>query len=138
MLCAGGSLTYENLNMFDTGRQFMASATTSNFLQPSDDLGFQITYKQPDLLGISDPKRTDFQATVFNTRKISAVFAPGEPPECDADGMTTSSGKVWLVWPFRSPCKSRARHADDASYKLRYLTEAARHGAQLHEDTNRP
>lgn len=74
---AGGSLTWENGNLLGKGRLLSASATTANFLNPSEDLGYQLTYRHPDLKGLDDPKRTEFNATVFNTRNASAVFSPG-------------------------------------------------------------
>ena len=63
--------------MFGSGRQISATASTANFLQPSDDLGYQLSYRHPELRGPVDPKRTEFNAAVFNTRKLSAVFAAG-------------------------------------------------------------
>ena len=71
-------MTWEDGNLFGKGRLLSASATTSNFLNPSDDLGYQLNYRQPDLKGLNDPKRTEFNAAVFNTRNPSAVFSAGE------------------------------------------------------------
>lgn len=79
-LTAGGSLTWENGNFMGTGRQLAATATTANFLNPSEDLGYQLSYRHPDLRGAYDPKRAEFNAAVFNTRKLSPVFAPGGLP----------------------------------------------------------
>ena len=75
-------MTWENGNLLGKGRLLSASATTANFLNPSEDLGYQLTYRHPDLKGLDDPKRTEFNATVFNTRNASAVFSPGlqNPP----------------------------------------------------------
>ena len=78
VLCnAGGSLTWENGNLLGKGRLLSASATTSNFLNPTEDLGYQLTYRHPDLKGPDDPKRTELNASVFNTRNQSAVFSAG-------------------------------------------------------------
>lgn len=65
--------------MFGLGRQFSATATTANFLDPLDDIGYRLAYRQPDLRGPTDPRRTELNATVFNTRKLSPIFAPGKP-----------------------------------------------------------
>ena len=69
---------WENSSLGGKWRSLSLSATTSNFLEPSDDLGYQLTYRHPDFRGTKDPKRTELSANVFNTRNLSAVFT-GQP-----------------------------------------------------------
>ncbi|CAG9467845.1 unnamed protein product [Pedinophyceae sp. YPF-701] len=76
-LVPGGSITFEHRNLQGQGNQLSAQVTTQNFLRPQDDLGFNVTYKRPYLLGHDDPRRTNLSVTAFNGRKLSATFTPG-------------------------------------------------------------
>lgn len=40
---AGGTLTYEDNNMNGMGQSFMATVSTDNFVDPGDDLSFQVS-----------------------------------------------------------------------------------------------
>ncbi len=59
--------------------QLSASITAQNFLAPADDLGYKIEYKHPYFFGSKDPKRTAGAVSIFNARKLSGVFTPGQP-----------------------------------------------------------
>jgi len=39
-----------------------------------------VSYRQPDVRGIWDSRRTEFNANIFNTRNVSAIFAGANPP----------------------------------------------------------
>ena len=78
--------------------QATASITAQNFLAPGEDLGYKVEYRHPYFFSARDPKRTALALSIFNARKISGVFTPGEdlgPPspvaECwYASGMDPS------------------------------------------------
>ncbi|PSC70609.1 chaperonin 60B2 [Micractinium conductrix] len=76
-LVPGGTITYENRNLFGNAASLGASVTTKNFLSPADDLSFRVQYNQPYMYGLDDPKRTRLNASIFNGRKICGVFTPG-------------------------------------------------------------
>ncbi len=40
---AGGSLTWENNNLFGKGRTLSINAQTSHFWQPADDITYQVS-----------------------------------------------------------------------------------------------
>ena len=42
----GGTITYENRNLFGNAASLAASVNTKNFLQPADDLSFRVQYSQ--------------------------------------------------------------------------------------------
>mmetsp|Transcript_13685 Transcript_13685/g.59696 ORF Transcript_13685/g.59696 Transcript_13685/m.59696 type:complete len:645 (+) Transcript_13685:2326-4260(+) len=73
----GGSVFFEHRNLDGWGRQLYGSVSTANFLQPQDDLGFKLEYHHPYCLGDGDPDKTNFKTSVFNSRKLSPVFAGG-------------------------------------------------------------
>lgn len=73
----GGTITYENRNLFRKAATVAASINTKNFLSPSDDLSYRFMYSQPYMYGLNDPKRTKLSATIFNARKMCGVFTPG-------------------------------------------------------------
>lgn len=73
----GGSVFLEHRNLEGEGRQLYGSVSTSNFLQPQDDLGFKVEYVRPYLWGDHDPKRTALNVSAFNSRKLSPVFTAG-------------------------------------------------------------
>lgn len=58
--------------------QATASITAQNFLAPADDLGYKVEYRHPYFFSSKDPKRTALALSVFNARKLSGVFTPGE------------------------------------------------------------
>ncbi|KAL0049777.1 hypothetical protein WJX82_009734 [Trebouxia sp. C0006] len=73
----GGTLTFENRNLGKRGNQFSASVTAENFLEPNDDIGFKVDYRQPYVRGTSDKFKTALEGTAFNNRKTSGVFNSG-------------------------------------------------------------
>ena len=58
--------------------QATASITAQNFLAPGEDLGYKVEYRHPYFFSSRDPKRTALALSIFNARKISGVFTPGE------------------------------------------------------------
>jgi hypothetical protein len=50
-LVPGGTITYENRNLFGNAASVAASVNTKNFLQPADDLSFRVQYSQVRRLG---------------------------------------------------------------------------------------
>ena len=42
----GGTITYENRNLFGNAASVGASVTTKNFLAPADDLSFRVQFNQ--------------------------------------------------------------------------------------------
>lgn len=73
-------MLFEHRNLWKKGRQLSASVTAQNFLQPAEDLGFRLEYKQPYLWGPNDPRRSALAVSAFNSRKLSGVFTPGQSP----------------------------------------------------------
>ena len=76
-LVPGGSVFFEHRNLQQEGRQLYGSVSTSNFLQPQDDLGFKLEYIRPYCRGEGDPAKTQLKVGAFNARKLSPVFAGG-------------------------------------------------------------
>ena len=62
--------------------QATASITAQNFLAPGEDLGYKVEYRHPYFFSSRDPKRTALALSIFNARKISGVFTPGEASGC--------------------------------------------------------
>lgn len=62
--------------------QATASITAQNFLAPGEDLGYKVEYRHPYFFSGRDPKRTALAVSIFNARKISGVFTPGEGWGC--------------------------------------------------------
>ena len=58
--------------------QLSASITAPNFLAPGEDLGYKVEYRHPYFFSTRDPKRTALALSIFNARKLSGVFTPGE------------------------------------------------------------
>ena len=73
----GGSVLFEHRNLDGWGRQLFGSVSTANFFQPQDDLGFKIEYNHPYCKGEFDAEKSSFRTSIFNSRKISPVFAGG-------------------------------------------------------------
>ena len=73
----GGSVLFEHRNLDGWGRQLFGSISTANFFQPQDDLGFKLEYNHPYVKGELDPNKASFRSSVFNSRRISPVFAGG-------------------------------------------------------------
>eukprot|EP00898_Chlorokybus_atmophyticus_P002019 jgi/Chlat1/2818/Chrsp187S02966 len=73
----GGTIFVEHRNLKGEGRQLYGSITTSNFLNPNDDLGFKVDYAHPYLRGSGDEDRTALRVSAFNSRKLSPVFIGG-------------------------------------------------------------
>jgi IAP75 family protein translocase len=73
----GGSVSFEHRNLSGLNRSILGSVTTSNFLNPQDDLSFKLEYVHPYLDGVTDPRNRTFRASCFNSRKLSPVFTGG-------------------------------------------------------------
>ncbi|XAR60640.1 hypothetical protein NMG60_11034095 [Bertholletia excelsa] len=73
----GGTVSFEHRNLKGLNRSILGSVTTSNFLNPQDDLSFKLEYVHPYLDGIYNPRNRTFKASCFNSRKLSPVFTGG-------------------------------------------------------------
>ncbi|KAL5747893.1 hypothetical protein ACOSQ2_025190 [Xanthoceras sorbifolium] len=73
----GGTVSFEHRNLKGLNRSIMGSVTTSNFLNPQDDLAFKLEYVQPYLDGVYNPRNRTLKASCFNSRKLSPVFTGG-------------------------------------------------------------
>ncbi|KAM0868441.1 hypothetical protein ACQ4PT_041301 [Festuca glaucescens] len=80
----GGSVSFEHRNICGLNRSVAGSVTSSNLLNPQDDLSFNLEYAHPYLDGVEDRSRDRiFKTSCFNTRKLSPVFVAG-PNMADA------------------------------------------------------
>lgn len=77
----GGAVSFEHRNIKGLNRSLVGSVTTSNFLNPQNDLSFQLEYVHPYLDGIRDPQNRTFRTSCFNVRKSSPVFTGGPEVE---------------------------------------------------------
>ncbi|CAL5085968.1 unnamed protein product [Urochloa decumbens] len=74
----GGTVSLEHRNISGLNRSFAGSVTSSNLLNPQDDLSFKAEYVHPYLDGVEDRSRNrTFKASCFNARKLSPVFVAG-------------------------------------------------------------
>ncbi|XP_044505110.1 protein TOC75-3, chloroplastic-like [Mangifera indica] len=73
----GGTVSFEHRNLKGLNRSLLGSVTTSNFLNPQDDLAFKLEYVHPYLDGVYNPRNRTFRASCFNSRKLSPVFTGG-------------------------------------------------------------
>lgn len=103
----GGSLTFENRNLGKKGNQFSASVTAENFLEPNDDIGFKVDYRQPYVRGTHDKLKTALEGTAFNNRKTSGVFH-------------ASGDDVPVVWVDRAGAKIGFHETHSRSSKANY------------------
>ncbi|KAI3989876.1 hypothetical protein MKX01_040846 [Papaver californicum] len=72
-----GTVSIEHRNINGLNRSVNGSITTSNFLDPQDDLSFKFEYVHPYLDGVTDPRNRTFRTSCFNSRKLSPVFTAG-------------------------------------------------------------
>ncbi|XP_057536080.1 protein TOC75-3, chloroplastic-like [Amaranthus tricolor] len=73
----GGTVSFEHRNIKGLNRSFLGSVTTSNFLNPQDDLSFKFEYVHPYIDGVYNPRNRTFKTSCFNSRKLSPVFTGG-------------------------------------------------------------
>ncbi|XP_051134327.1 protein TOC75-3, chloroplastic [Andrographis paniculata] len=73
----GGTVSFEHRNIKGLNRSLLGSVTTSNFLNPQDDLAFKLDYVHPYVDGVYNPRNRTFRASCFNSRKLSPVFTGG-------------------------------------------------------------
>ncbi|XP_057548455.1 protein TOC75-3, chloroplastic-like [Amaranthus tricolor] len=73
----GGTVSFEHRNIKGLNRSFLGSVTTSNFLNPQDDLAFKFEYVHPYIDGVYNSRNRTFKASCFNSRKLSPVFTGG-------------------------------------------------------------
>ncbi|KAK4483101.1 hypothetical protein RD792_010278 [Penstemon davidsonii] len=73
----GGTVSFEHRNIKGLNRSLLGSVTTSNFLNPQDDLAFKLEYVHPYLDGVYNPRNRTFRTSCFNSRKLSPVFTGG-------------------------------------------------------------
>ncbi|CBI16091.3 unnamed protein product, partial [Vitis vinifera] len=73
----GGTVSFEHRNIKGLNRSILGSVTTSNFLNPQDDLAFKLEYVHPYLDGVYNARNRTLRASCFNSRKLSPVFTGG-------------------------------------------------------------
>lgn len=73
----GGTVSFEHRNLQGLNRSVTGSITTSNFLNPQDDLAFKLEYAHPYLDGVYYPRNRTLRVSCFNSRKLSPVFTGG-------------------------------------------------------------
>ncbi|XP_061337911.1 protein TOC75, chloroplastic isoform X2 [Gastrolobium bilobum] len=73
----GGTVTFEHRNLQGLNRSITGSVTTSNFLNPQDDLAFKLEYVHPYLDGVYYSRNRTLRVNCFNSRKLSPVFTGG-------------------------------------------------------------
>ncbi|XP_027341151.1 protein TOC75-3, chloroplastic-like isoform X1 [Abrus precatorius] len=73
----GGTVTFEHRNLQGLNRSLTGSITTSNFLNPQDDLAFKLEYAHPYLDGVYYSRNRTLRVSCFNSRKLSPVFTGG-------------------------------------------------------------
>ncbi|RDX89242.1 Protein TOC75-3, chloroplastic, partial [Mucuna pruriens] len=73
----GGTVSFEHRNLQGLNRSINGSITTSNFLNPQDDLAFKLEYVHPYLDGVYFSRNRTLRVSCFNSRKLSPVFTGG-------------------------------------------------------------
>uniref|UniRef100_I1R3G3 Uncharacterized protein n=1 Tax=Oryza glaberrima TaxID=4538 RepID=I1R3G3_ORYGL len=74
----GGTVSFEHHNICGLKRSLIGSVTTSNLLNPEDDLSFKLEYAHPYLDGVDNRSRNrTFKISCFNSRKLSPIFVAG-------------------------------------------------------------
>ncbi|WJX74462.1 Putative translocon at the outer envelope membrane of chloroplasts 75-III [Trifolium repens] len=73
----GGTVSFEHRNLRGLNRAVSGSITTSNLLNPQDDLAFKLEYAHPYLDGVDNPRNRTLRVSCFNSRKLSPVFTGG-------------------------------------------------------------
>ncbi|XP_077251179.1 translocon at the outer envelope membrane of chloroplasts 75-III [Tasmannia lanceolata] len=73
----GGTVSFEHRNLKGLNRSILGSVTSSNLLNPQDDLAFKLEYVHPYLDGVYNPRNRTFRTSCFNSRKLSPVFTGG-------------------------------------------------------------
>ncbi|KAH7306402.1 hypothetical protein KP509_22G009500 [Ceratopteris richardii] len=73
----GGSVTFEHRNIHGLNRSLFGNVTSSNLLNPQDDVGFKMEYVHPYLDGVDNPRNRVLKGSCFNSRKLSPVFTGG-------------------------------------------------------------
>ncbi|XP_072975026.1 protein TOC75-3, chloroplastic-like [Typha angustifolia] len=105
----GGTVSFEHRNIKGLNRSIIGSVTSSNLLNPQDDLSFKLEYVHPYLDGVYDPRNRTFRTSCFNSRKMSPVFTSG--PGAD---------EVPPVWIDRVGLKSNVTENLTRQSKLTY------------------
>uniref|UniRef100_A0A0E0F1W6 Bacterial surface antigen (D15) domain-containing protein n=1 Tax=Oryza meridionalis TaxID=40149 RepID=A0A0E0F1W6_9ORYZ len=74
----GGTVSFEHRNICGLKRSLIGSVTSSNLLNPEDDLSFKLEYAHPYLDGVDNRSRNrTFKISCFNSRKLSPIFVAG-------------------------------------------------------------
>uniref|UniRef100_A0A7N0UJ82 Bacterial surface antigen (D15) domain-containing protein n=1 Tax=Kalanchoe fedtschenkoi TaxID=63787 RepID=A0A7N0UJ82_KALFE len=105
----GGTVSFEHRNLGGLNRSILGSVTTSNFINPQDDLAFKLEYVHPYLDGVYNPRNRTLKASCFNSRKMSPVFTGG--PGVD---------EVPPIWVDRSGCKANITENFNRQNKFTY------------------
>ncbi|XP_020704590.1 protein TOC75-3, chloroplastic-like [Dendrobium catenatum] len=64
----GGTVTFEHRNIKGLNRSIIGSVTSSNLLNPQDDLSFKLDYVHPYVDGVTNPRNRTFRTSCFNSR----------------------------------------------------------------------
>ncbi|CAL4994175.1 unnamed protein product [Urochloa decumbens] len=74
----GGTGSFGFHNISGLNRSLAGSLTSSNLVNPKDDLSFHFEYEHPYLDGVENlSKNRSFKTSFFNTRKLSPIFVAG-------------------------------------------------------------
>eukprot|EP00879_Flechtneria_rotunda_P020809 GHRR01021905.1.p1 GENE.GHRR01021905.1~~GHRR01021905.1.p1 ORF type:complete len:542 (+),score=170.62 GHRR01021905.1:548-2173(+) len=89
-LIPGGSLELTHENLFGDSQSLSVSLSSSDWRNPSADLGFQMSYTEPFYA-----PNTTRNVQVFNTRKMSPVFTPGAESDVPPVFVDRFGAKAW-------------------------------------------
>ncbi|WOL01990.1 hypothetical protein Cni_G10709 [Canna indica] len=105
----GGTVSLEHRNIKGLNRSIVGSVTSSNLLNPQDDLSFKFDYVHPYLDGVTNPRNRTFRVSCFNSRKLSPVFTGGP-----------GSDEVPPVWIDRTGLKANITESFTRQSKFTY------------------
>ena len=145
-LVPGGTITYENRNLFGNAASVAASVNTKNFLAPADDLSFRVQfsqasgpgYQQADVMWLARVRVSEPAPPRAHRRPAAIHVRPGRPqthpPHCLAlqrpQGLrrvhprcavlVTQRDAVQFMPPLHLPCaplpRAHALHANEPRF----------------------
>jgi len=86
----GGSVEISHENLFGDSQSMTVSLSSSDWRNPAQDLGFQLSYTEPFYA-----PNTTRNVQVFNTRKLSPVFTSGNESEVPPVFVDRLGVKAW-------------------------------------------
>lgn len=92
-LIPGGSVELTHCNLFGDAQFLSVSMSSSDWRNPAQDLGFELSYTEP----IWKPNR-DRNVQVFTTRKMSPVFTAGGEGEVPPIFVDRFGAKAWSTY----------------------------------------